>query len=91
MSNMLSSSLSMVIGCVTRAWSWFFQLLDGMGGTSWFITTFMALFTISKFTDLVIMQFLYSPTASGVGEVEARYNEIKAETARRRRIRGRGD
>ena len=61
--NLMSSSLGSVIGCVRLAWSWFFQLLNAMGGASWFITTFLGLFVLSRFTDLVLMQFLYSPTS----------------------------
>lgn len=60
---MMQTFLSKVIGTVLQAWKWFFELLNGMGGASWFIATFLGLFTISRFTDLVLMQFLYSPTS----------------------------
>ena len=60
---MMQNFLGQVISTVLQAWKWFFTLLEGMGGASWFIATFLGLFTISRFTDLVLMQFLYSPTS----------------------------
>lgn len=73
--NMMLNFLSQIIGLVGQAWSWFFSLLDGMGGAAWFITTFLGLFTISRFTDLVLMNFLYSPTS--LENTESRINSIR--------------
>lgn len=74
---MFMDSVRMVISTVGQAWSWFFQLLDSMGGRSVFIAVFLGIFTINKFIDLVLMQFLYSPTNSGIGQAEARIDSIK--------------
>lgn len=80
--NMMSNALGQIIGLVQQSWTWFFNLLNAMGGLGWFITAFMTLFTINKFTDLVLMQFLYSPTNSGIGQVEARGHAVERKLSR---------
>lgn len=74
---MFMDSVRMIIQTVGQAWSWFFHLLDSMGGKATFIAVFLSIFTINKFIDLVLMQFLYSPTNSGIGQAEARVETIK--------------
>lgn len=87
---MFMTCLNTVIGAVAQAWSWFFRLLDGMGGRGTFVTVFLGLFTINKFVDLVIMNFLYSPTADGVGQVETRYRELSDPALRKANNKARG-
>lgn len=74
---MFMDALAQIISLVGQAWTWFFQLLDGMGGAGTFITVFLGVFTINRFIDLVLMNFLYSPTAGGIGSIEAKANAIK--------------
>ena len=44
--NLFMNGLSQIISLVGQAWTWFFQLLDGMGGAGTFITVFPVLVSI---------------------------------------------
>lgn len=64
---MFTWALAAVLGIVSIAWGWFYDLITpmmpGNTGLIWFTSVFLALFALNKFVDLFVMNFIYSPSS----------------------------